>query len=163
MSVILSIPVLSIITILQSAVISRLPLNSGTADLMLVLLVAITLQKSVKTAWQWSIVGGLLTDFFSGLPFGLFTVSYLIITGIAHVLRERIWRFSFLMQLLVVLSGTIIIHTFSYLVLFFQGYSLQFTTVLQVVTMPSIILSFMLSLPVYIIVKDVVEQLNPPE
>lgn len=163
MSVILSIPVLSIITILQSVVISRLPLINGTADLMLVLLVAITFQKSVKTAWQWSIVGGLLTDFFSGLPFGLFTVSYLITTGIAHVLRERIWRFSFLMHLLVVLSGIIITHTFSYLVLFLQGTSLQFTSVLQAVTMPSIILSFMLSLPVYIIVQDVIEQLKPPE
>ncbi len=163
MSVILSIPVLSIITILQSAVISRLPLVSGTADLMLVLLVAITLQKSVNTAWQWSIVGGLLTDFFSGLPFGLFTVSYLITTGIAHFLRERIWRFSFLMHLLVVLSGIIITHTFSYLVLFLQGNSLQFTSVLQAVTMPSIILSFMLSLTVYIIVQDVVEQLKPTE
>jgi len=163
MSVILSVPVLSIITILQSAVISRLPLISGTADLMLVVLVAITLQKSVKTAWQWSIVGGLLTDFFSGLPFGLFTVSYLITTGIAHVLRERVWRFSFLMQLLVVLSGIVITHTISYLVLFLQGSSIQFTSVLQAVTMPSIILSFMLSLPVYIIVQDVIEQLKPPE
>ena len=163
MSVILSIPVLSIITILQSAVVSRLPLISGTADLMLVVLVAITLQKSVKTAWQWSIVGGLLTDFFSGLPFGLFTVSYLLTTGIAHILRERIWRFSFLMQLLIVLSGIIITHTFSFLVLFLQGSSLQFTSVIQAVTMPSIILSFMLSLPVYIIVQDVIEQINPPE
>jgi len=163
MSVILSVPVLSIITILQSAVISRLPLISGTADLMLVVLVAITLQKSVKTAWQWSIVGGLLTDFFSGLPFGLFTVSYLITTGIAHVLRERVWRFSFLIQLLVVLSGIVITHTISYLVLFLQGSSIQFTSVLQAVTMPSIILSFMLSLPVYIIVQDVIEQLKPPE
>jgi len=163
MSVILSVPVLSIITILQSAVISRLPLISGTADLMLVVLAAITLQKSVKTAWQWSIVGGLLTDFFSGLPFGLFTVSYLITTGIAHVLRERVWRFSFLMQLLVVLSGIIITHTISYLVLFLQGSSIQFTSVLQAVTMPSIILSFMLSLPVFIIVQDVIEQLKPPE
>ena len=163
MSVILSIPVLSFIAVLQSAVVSRLPLNRGTADLMLVVLVAITLQKSVKTAWQWSIVGGLLTDFFSGLPFGLFTVSYLITTGIAFLLRERIWRFSFLMQLLVVLSGTIIIHGLSMLVLFLQGSSFQFSTVLQVITLPSIILNFMLSLPVFIIIQDIVHQLNPPE
>jgi len=163
MSVILSIPVLSFITVLQSAVVSRLPLNRGTADLMLVVIVAITLQKPVKTAWQWSIVGGLLIDFFSGLPFGLFTTSYLLTTGIAFLLRERIWRFSFLMQLLVVLSGTIIIHGLSMLVLFLQGSSFQFSTVLQVITLPSIILNFMLSLPVFIIVQDVVQQLNPPE
>ena len=163
MSVILSIPVLSFITVLQSAVVSRLPLNRGTADLMLVVIVAITLQKSVKTAWQWSIVGGLLIDFFSGLPFGLFTTSYLITAGIASLLRERIWRFSFLMQLLVVLSGTIIIHSLSMLVLFLQGSSFQLTTVLQVITLPSIILNFMLSLPIFIIIQDIVQQLNPPE
>ncbi len=163
MSVILSIPVLSFIAVLQSAVVSRLPLNRGTADLMLVVLVAITLQKSVKTAWQWSIVGGLLTDFFSGLPFGLFTISYLITTGIAFLLRERIWRFSFLMQLLVVLSGTLIVHGLSMMVLIIQGNSLQLSTVLQAVTLPSIILNFMLSLPVFIIIQDIIQQLNPPE
>ena len=163
MSVILSIPVLSFITVLQSAVISKLPLNRGTADLMLVVIVAITLQKSVKTAWQWSIVGGLLIDFFSGLPFGLFTTSYLITSGIAFLLRERVWQYSFLMQLLVVLSGTIIIHGLSMLVLLFQGSSLHLTTVLQAVTLPSIILNFMLSLPVFIIIQDIVQQLNPPE
>lgn len=163
MSVILSIPVLSFITVLQSAVISRLPLNRGTADLMLVVIVAITLQKSVKTAWQWSIVGGLLTDFLSGLPFGLFTASYLITTGIAFLLRERIWRFTFLMQLLVVLSGTLIVHGLSMMVLIIQGSSLQLSTVLQFVTLPSIILNFMLSLPVFIIIQDIIQQLNPPE
>ena len=163
MSVILSIPVLSFIAVLQSAVVSRLPLNRGTADLMLVVLVAITLQKSVKTAWQWSIVGGLLTDFLSGLPFGLFTISYLITTGIAFLLRERIWRFSFLMQLLVVLSGTLIVHGLSMMVLIIQGSSLQLSTVLQAVTLPSIILNFMLSLPVFFIIQDIVQQLNPPE
>jgi rod shape-determining protein MreD len=163
MSVILSIPVLSFITVLQSAVISRLPLNRGTADLMLVVIVAITLQKSVKTAWQWSIVGGLLIDSFSGLPFGLFTTSYLITTGIAFLLRERVWQYSFLMQLLVVLSGTIIVHSLSMLVIFLQGSSLHLTTVLQAVTLPSIILNFMLSLPVFIIIQDIVQQLNPPE
>ena len=115
MSVILSIPVLGFISILQSAVVSRLPLNHGTADLVLVVLVAIALQKTSTASWQWSIVGGLFTDFISGLPFGIFTVSYLIATGIAHIIRERIWRFSFLMQLLVVFFGTVLSHGMAYM------------------------------------------------
>jgi rod shape-determining protein MreD len=163
MSVILSIPILSMIAVFQSAVVSRLPLNRGTADLMLVVLVAITLQKSVKSIWLWSIVGGLLTDFFSGLPFGLFTFSYLIATGLAFILRERIWRFSFLMQLLVVFTGTIISHGLAVVVLFLSGGILQLNTVLQEVTLPSIILNFMLSLPVYIITQDIIQQFTPAE
>jgi len=163
MSVILSIPTLALISILQSAVVSRLPLNQGVADLMLVLLVAIALQKSVSTSWQWSIVGGLLTDALSGLPFGIFTISYLAATALAMIIRERIWRFSFLMQLLIVMIGTLLSQGISYLVLFLQGANLAFLTVVQVVIMPSIILNFMLSLPIFILTKDVLDQIYPQE
>ena len=163
MSVILSIPILAFISILQTAVVSRLPLNQGVADLMLVLLVAIALQKRVATAWQWSIIGGLLIDFISGLPFGVFTISYLLATGLAMVLRERIWRFSFLMQLLVVLLGTLLSQALSYLVLFLQGASLDISNILRVITMPSIILNFMLSLPIFVLTRDVLDQIGPQE
>jgi len=163
MSVILSIPILGLIAILQSAVVSRLPLNRGTADLVLVVLVAIALQKNVKTSWQWSIVGGLFMDFLSGLPFGIFTVSYMLATGLALIIRDRIWRFSFLMQLLVVFFGTMFSHALSFLVLFLQGSNISLGTVLQVVTLPSVILNFMISLPIFILTQDVLEQVTPQE
>lgn len=163
MSVLVSIPLLGLVAVLQSAVVSRLPLNNGTADLMLVLLVAIALQKGVTSSWQWSIVGGLLTDFISGLPFGIFTFSYLVVTALAVVLRERIWRFSFLMQLLLVLIGTTVSHGLAYLVLFLQGSTLEVANVLRVITLPSIILNFMLSLPIFILTRDVLEGFIPQE
>lgn len=149
--------------VVQSAVISRLPLIRGTADLMLVLLVAIALQKTVSTAWQWSIVGGLMIDFLSGLPFGVFTVSYLLATGAALMIRERVWRYSFLMQLLVVFFGTLVAHGLAFLIQFLQGGSLNLGEVLRIVTLPSIILNSMLSLPVYILVQDVLLQVAPQE
>jgi len=163
MTAILSIPIFGFLSILQSAIISRLPLNRGTADLVLIVLVALALQKSISYTWQWSIVGGMFIDFFSGLPFGVFTASYLIATAIALFLRDRIWRYSFLMQLLVVFIGTIISHGLTMVILIFQGGSLGLTSVLQVITLPSIVLNFMLSLPVYIIVQDIIEQVVPQE
>jgi rod shape-determining protein MreD len=163
MSVLLSIPTLILVAILQSVVVSRLPLNQGVADLMLVLLTAIAMQKRIHTAWQWSIVGGLVTDYLSGLPFGIFTISYLIATALATLLRERIWRFTFLMQLLVVLVGTVISQGLSFIVLFLQGSSLDLVTVLRVITMPSIILNFMLSLPIFVLTGDILDQISPQE
>jgi len=61
------------------------------------------------------------------------------------------------------LSGTIIIHSLSMLVLFLRDSSFHLTTALQAITLPSIILNFMLSLPVFFIIQDIVQQLNPPE
>jgi rod shape-determining protein MreD len=163
MTIILSIPILGLISILQSAVVSRLPLSHGTADFMLVVLVAVMLQKSFDATWQWSVVGGIFTDFLSGLPFGVFTISYILVTWFTLFFRERIWRFSFLMQLLVVLIGTLISHGITLLVLFFQGSTLEINTILQVVTLPSLILNFMLSLPVFIVIQDIFEQISLQE
>jgi rod shape-determining protein MreD len=144
--------------VIQSAIVSRLPLFSGTADIMLVVLVAIALQRSGNTAWQWSVVGGLFVDYLSGLPFGIFTISYLLATGVALVIRDRIWRYSFLMQLLVVLFGTVFVHLLSFIVLYLQGSTISFGEALQLVTLPSIILNFMLSFPIYILIQDVLDQ-----
>ena len=130
---------------------------------MLVVLAAISLQKRVNTAWQWSIIGGLLIDSLSGFPFGIFTISYLLATGLGLILRERIWRYTFLMQLLIVLFGTIVSQVLSYLVLFLQGASLDIIRVLQMITLPSIILNFMLSLPIFILTKDILDQIRPQE
>jgi rod shape-determining protein MreD len=163
MSVILSIPILAFIAILQSAIVSRLPLNQGVADLMLVVLAALSLEKRGSLAWQWSIIGGLLIDSFSGLPFGIFTISYLLATGLGLVLRRRIWRYTFLMLLLVVLVGTFISQGLTYAVLFLQAANLEFITILTVITLPSIILNFMLSLPVFILTRDVLDQIIPQE
>jgi rod shape-determining protein MreD len=163
MSVILSIPVLGILAAVQSAVVSRMPLNRGTADLVLVVLVALSLQKNFPAAWQWSIVGGLFMDYFSGLPFGIFTASYLAVIAFAVFIRERIWRFSFLMQLLAVLFGTILLHGLSYLTVFLRGGDLPLATILQIVTLPSIFLNFLLSLPVLILSQDILEQIRPTE
>jgi rod shape-determining protein MreD len=163
MTAVIGIPILGLISILQSSVVSRLPLNRGTADFMLVVLVALALQKQVKEVWQWSIIGGMFTDFFSGLPFGVFTVSYVAAIAMARFLRNRIWRFSFLMQLLVVLIGTLISHVITIIILFVQGGSLEFGTIMQAITLPSIILNFLLSIPVYIIVQDIIQQITPEE
>jgi hypothetical protein len=38
---------------------SRIPLLHGSADLILLALVAWALQKRVNTAWQWALIGGL--------------------------------------------------------------------------------------------------------
>ena len=127
------------------------------------MLVAIALQKSVQRLWVWGLVAGLFVDFFSGLPFGIFTISYLATTALAGVLRVRIWRFTFLMQLLIVLVGTVIIHSLSYLILVIQGAVLPLATALRTVTLPSVILNFMLSLPVYVLTQDVIAQFLPVE
>ena len=53
-------PVIVLVVILQSAVISRITLLSGYADLALVMLAAWALQEDVESAWHWAVATGLL-------------------------------------------------------------------------------------------------------
>ncbi len=163
MSIFLAIPVLSIATILQSAVISRMPLLHGTADIMLLTIIAWALQKDVETGWQWGLIGGLLADFSSGLPFGIYTTSYLLTISLTLALRARIWRFAVLVQLFSTFVGTILTHAFSLLAVFVRGTSLPFQSVLQTITLPSLMLNLLLAIPIYILIQELAELVYPKE
>ena len=69
MTTLLAFPILGILLVLQSAIFSQIPLLQGTTDLVLLALVAWSLQRRVRTAWQWGIIGGLLVGFVSAVPF----------------------------------------------------------------------------------------------
>jgi len=163
MGFLISIPVLIVVTILQTTVVSRMTLLNGQADLMLIILTAWALQRQVETSWQWSVLGGLFIDHFSGLPFGIYTVSYLVINGLALVLRGRIWRFSYVMHLLLALVGTLMIHGFSVIIIVLQGTPLELGSILQQVTLPSLLLNLLLTFPIFLLVKDIAEQFYPEE
>lgn len=163
LSTLLSIPLLSLVAILQTAVVSRMPLNQGHADLMMVVVIAWALQEHVTDPWQWAAVGGLVTDFFSGLPFGVFTASYLILAGLAQILGRRLWQFSALVQLFLTLVGTMLTHLVSTLILLAQGTPLNTLDVLRSIMLPSLLLNLLFTLPVYIIVSDFSLQIYPAE
>ncbi len=87
MATLIAIPIFIGLAIFQSTVVSRIPLLHGTADLVLLALVAWALQERVKTHWQWSIIGGLLISILSAMPFGVLLIGYLMATVIALILR----------------------------------------------------------------------------
>ena len=77
MSTILALPILLVVMMLQSVIISRLPLLSGSADLVLLVIVAWSLQERVPSAYEWAAMGGLMSGAITKLPFFIFN-SFLI-------------------------------------------------------------------------------------
>ena len=61
-------PLLTLAVILQSAVVSKVALLSGYADVVLVLLSAWALQSQVESAWHWALLASVLVSFVSRLP-----------------------------------------------------------------------------------------------
>ena len=163
MALLIAIPILGSLAILQSSMISRFTLLHGTADLVMLTLIAWALQKRVQTAWQWSIIGGLAMNITSAIPLGVPVISYAITTGMALVLRRRVWQVPILAMFLVSFIGTLISQGITLLVLRLTGSNINIMQALNIVTLPSILMNLLFAIPVYALVSELADWLYPEE
>jgi len=162
-STIISVPILSVLLIFQSAILSRIPLLGGTADLILLAIVAWALQKRVQNAWYWGIIGGLLVGYVSALPFFVPLISYCIAVGLALLLRSRVWQMPILAMFVTVFFATLASNSISLISLRILGTSLPLLQVLNLITIPSLVLNLFLAIPFYTLLGDLASWLYPEE
>ena len=149
--------------ILQIGVAGQLPLLRGTADLVLVTLVAWSMQERVKTSWQWALVGGFLVSFVSALPFFAPLVGYLLITGLVRMIHQRIWQTPILVMFLMTFIGTLTVNAIALLALRLNGVQLPLLQALNIIILPGALLNLILAIPIYALISDLAGRLYPAE
>ena len=162
-SYLFAVPFLGLLVVLQSAIVSRVPLLEGKADLILLALVGWALQERVKGIWFWVLIGGLAIGLSSAMPFGVLLGGYLISVWLSLLLKRRVWRIPFLAMLASVFLGTLIIDLISLLTVSLQGIILPLWDVFNLIVLPSLLLNLLLALPMYIIIKDIARWFFPEE
>ena len=163
MATLIALPIFSFLLIFQTAVVSRIPLLQGTADLVLLAILGWALQKRVQTAWQWGIIGGLLVSFVSALPLGTWLVGYLLAVALALALRQRVWQVPLLAMYVTTFFGTMLVHLVALVALRLRGDPLPFLQSLNLITLPSVLLNMLLALPFYALLGDLAGWLYPEE
>ena len=152
-----------ILAILQSTIISRMQLINGTADLILLFIVAWALQDRVESAWKWCIIGGIFASIYSALPFGSFVIAYLLATAFARMLKRRIWKAPYLAMLAATFIGTLVVQLVSWTARLITGVNIPLTNALNLILLPGLLLNLILAIPVYSIMHDVAGWLYPEE
>ncbi len=163
MPFLIAFPILSILVMLQSAIMSRVHLLYGTADLVLLALAAWALQERVQTAWHWAIIGGILIGLVSALPFGVMLGGYLAITALALFLRRRVWKVPVLAMFVTTFFGTLLTHAITIAMILLQGAPLPLLDSLNLVTLPSLLLNILLAVPMFVLISDLAGWLYPKE
>jgi cell shape-determining protein MreD len=161
MAILLSLPILGLLLLVQTTIVSRIPLLHGTADLILLALMAWALQKRNKSSWHWAIVGGALVSIASGLPLGIPLLGYGLANGMALVVRRFIWQVPILAMFVVTILGTIITHIVSIVALSLMGVTIPLSQALISITLPSGVLNLLAALPAYAILTDIARWLYP--
>lgn len=163
MAVLIALPILGILMVFQTTLVSQMPLLHGTADLLLIVIVSWAMQPRVQTAWHWSIIGGLMVNIASALPLAVPVIGYSVTTGLALLLRQQVWRVPILAMFVIIIVGTLITHGVSLFALRVVGYPIPIAGALNLITMPSLLLNLLLSVPAYALIGDLANWLYPEE
>lgn len=156
-------PFLALAVILQSAIVSRISLLSGYADLVLVIVVAWALQEGVTTAWHWAVTAGAMTAVVSGLPWAVPLVGFLTAVLLAQMLQKRIWQAPLILMFTVTFLASLFSHILTFVVLNFTGASLSPGDAFSLVTLPSILLNLLLAIPILWLMRDLSRWIYPME
>jgi len=162
-AILLAFPILGVLVMFQSAVVSQVFLLHGTADLVLLAIIAWALQERVDTAWHWALIGGLLVNLVSALPLGVPLISYLLATGIALLLKHRIWQAPILAMFTATFLGSLVNLGLDWIVLVMLGHPLPLAASFNLVILPSVLLNMLLAIPLFSLTGSLAEQLYPEE
>lgn len=156
-------PVLALAVILQSAIVSRISLLAGYADLVLVIIIAWALQEGVTTAWHWAITAGAMTAIVSGLPWAVPFAGFLMAVLLAQMLQKRIWQAPLILMFTVTFLASLFSHILTFIVLNVMGASLPPGDAFSLVSLPSTLLNLLLAIPVLWLMRDLARWVNPVE
>lgn len=163
LGILLSVPVLIVLTMLQTTVVKTLPLLRGTADLILLAIAVWALQERVRSSFEWAVLGGLIIGFLSGGPLIAYLAGYVGVAFIARFLRRRVWQTPILAMILTTFVGTLLVRGLEMGMLIFQGDPLPVLDSINLVILPSALLNLLLLLPMYALVSDLARWVYPEE
>ena len=160
---IVAFPLLALAVILQSSVVSQMQLLSGYADLPLLMLAAWALQDHVKSGWHWAVIVCLMVGFVSNMPWPVLVLGYFAIVFIAQVLQRRVWQAPLLAMFSATFLGTLFMHLLSFAVLRLSGVPFSFDDVINLITLPSLLLNMLFAIPIYTLMRDLAHWVYPSE
>jgi hypothetical protein len=152
-----------VLLMLQSAIVTSVPLLNGSADLVLLVLAAWALQERVPSAFEWATIGGILTGLVTKLPFFIPVAGYMIVAILGRILLRQVWQSPVFAMMLTTLVGTVIYHVLSWVVLSIQGVPLPIVESLNLVIFPAVLLNLVLAFPIYAVVTDLAQSIYPEE
>ena len=139
---------------LQLGIVSRMPLLAGSANLLLLFVVAWSLHQNHKNAWILVIAFGLVVSSISAASFFIPLVTYLVIFFAAKLIHHQIWRTPLLSMFLLTFFGTLLENGLYLIGLFVQGVEFSLTQAFTTIVLPSMLLNMLLAIPVHALIQD---------
>ncbi len=163
MAYLLGLPLLFLLAIVQSAVLTHLRLLDGRPDLILLAVVGWALTGRWREAMGWGLAGGLMLDLLSGAPFGSSAIALILVAYVVSLTEGRLWEAHLLMPLGAILVASVAFYAISMAALFLSGQQPDLIESLTRVVLPGLFLNLLLAIPTAQLSQALCAMLFPPE
>ncbi|MCB2180270.1 hypothetical protein KQH54_04035 [bacterium] len=147
----------------QNAIITRLNMLYGAADLMMLVLLSWALHTNAGKNWRWGVVVGLLVGVASAIPFWLPVIGYVVLVSAVDFVQQKLWEVPIWLLLISTFVGSFFIYGIEVVYLWISGVPLDLVEVINIVILPSLVLNMLMVLPVYGFVGEVAKTVYPRE
>ena len=161
MAELLGLVVLGLLTIVQSVFIRQVVLLQGSADIVMLMLIAWALQRRTRRTWLWALFAAGLVTMLSEVHFLVWLIGYLGVALMARALRRTGWRLPALGMLLLAIAGTLLVQGLTWATLRLAGTPIPFLLAVRRVMLPSLLLNLLFALPVYSLARDLAAWVFP--
>lgn len=141
--------------VLQMSVFSQWKILSGSADIILLFIIAWCLQDRSKRLWLLVIVMAGIAGTVSALPSYIPIIVYLMVYRVSRLVQTRLMQSPLLGMLVLTFGATLLQVILSLAYLFVTQVGLNFSDALVEVALPSVLLNMLLAIPVHAIVREI--------
>ncbi len=161
MSNFLSVPLLALAAALQVALAPHISILGGTPDLVLLVVVAWSLNTPLEQGILWAVVGGLCKDLLSAAPLGTSVVGMVLLLAFVSLVRRQLYAVGVFTLVWVIMLGTVMQFVVTLIILFGSGFQpaygnqLRYNVVFQEVSyflLPTIVYNLIGIFPTYWVV-----------
>lgn len=111
MNAYLTIAALVVLAILQSTVMPRITVLGVHPDLMLLAVTSWSLLRGAQEGMLWALIGGIAVDLISGAPFGVVTLSLLVVSFLSSLGQRNVFRLDLLIPIITIPLATLVYNT----------------------------------------------------
>ncbi|MBQ6504085.1 MAG: hypothetical protein IJI57_09265 [Flexilinea sp.] len=148
--------ILAIAGFLQIGFFGKIRLMGGTTDLIMLCIIAWSINERSKYSWILVIAGGLIMSYVSAMPMNGYLWMYLIIWFIIRFIKMRVWQMPLMLMLFVTILSSLLISVGTLALLFLQNASVNYIDAFRQIIIPSLVMNLLLSIPVYAFLNDVI-------
>ncbi len=159
LEIIIGLPYLAVTGFLQVSLISKVRLLQGAPDLLMLAILAWSINAKTKYAWIIVIFAGLVMSYLSAMPMDGYIWMYLFLWLIIRFLKMKVWQMPMILMLFMTILGTIFTSFGTLGLLLLQNASVILMDAVRQILVPSLVLNLIFAVPVYAFLNDVINSI----